>query len=430
MARSKVRGQIGEILDFFLMFLDDVMVVPRIAYFVQRFPQLSQGFVYNQMAAPVAAGWEARVIARKWEPERVCPEVAREAGFLERRHYLNRACDALKRMRRYYGSTFTRWRLRQQALRESRRHTGTEIPLPEPRFDVLHAQFGYAGAMALELRKLGLVQGPLITAFRGYDITAQVRKKGRSYYDDLFREGEWFLPSCRYFIDLMTDLGCPAERIRVIYSGINTDPLRDLPIRRERLDGAPVRLLSVGRLVPKKGFSIGIRALAEARKQGVELTYTIVGGGEDESRLKQLARDLGVGGHVHFPGAQPQEQIPGFLGEADIFLHPSETPDSGDQDGAANAPKEAGAAGLPVIVTAHGGLPEVVEDGVSGFVVPERAVEAMADRLATLAKDQETRYRFAEASRRHVLQTFDRGVINKQLMAFYEEVRCEAKDPS
>lgn len=395
--------------------------MPKIAYYVQRFPQISQGFVYNQMAAPHDMGWDTKVIACRCADASHIPQEASRCGYMERRSYLDWAATEIALARKLLGNTLTRKLLEFRHQVHSRRHTQKPLRFPGGNYDIIHAQFGYSGTVALQHRQLGMIEGPILTAFRGYDLTGFYRLKGPHYYDALKAEGDLFLPSCHYFKEMLIADGFPTERVKVIYSGINTTPLEHLPRPRGGDADEVVRVLSVGRLTAKKGFDVGIKAFAKAAAQCGNLRYCIVGGGDLDKELRELAATLGVLDRIEFAGEKDQEAVYPYLAKSDIFLHPSVTPASGDMDGAANAPKEGAAAGLPVIVSNHGGLKEVIEQGSGGYVVQEKDSDTIADHLISLAQDASLRTQMGVAARARALALFKREHINQQIMETYQE---------
>jgi len=258
----------------------------------------------------------------------------------------------------------------------------------------------------------------LVVAFRGRDISEQIATHGEHIYDELFREADACLPNCKFFAERLKGLGCPPERIRVVHSGVFPE---QFPFRPPAYDGQGfVRLLTVGRLVEKKGIEYAIRAVAQLREGGADARFTIVGDGPLRGELEGLAGDLGVADVVQFAGQRRQAEIADLLSKHHVFLAPSVTASDGDQDGPVNVLKEAMLTGLPVVATRHGGIPELVEEGVSGYVVPERDNEAIAEALARLLAEPERWRAMGEAGRQRVEAEFDaRGITDRLEMIYY-----------
>jgi glycosyltransferase involved in cell wall biosynthesis len=181
------------------------------------------------------------------------------------------------------------------------------------------------------------------------------------------------------------DLGCAPEKIEIQRAGI---PQADFPFRERPLpDNGQWRLLQAGRLIEKKGLKTTLRAFAGFRKEFPGARLTIAGEGPQLEELQSLARELQIDGAVDFVGFVSQEELRELLYSSQIFLHPSETGRDGNQEGVPNSMLEAMASGLPVFATRHGGIPEAVENNVSGILVNERDHRALADALIDCAKD-------------------------------------------
>lgn len=160
--------------------------------------------------------------------------------------------------------------------------------------------------------------------------------------------------------------------------------------------------LSVGRLVSRKAHDLLLRAVAELRRQGEAVAAVIVGDGPERPRLQALAHELGAEDAVRFAGFVPEEALPRYYAAADAFVLPSrQLPRRDGVEGFGIVFLEAGAAGLPVVGAATGGIPEAVEHGRTGLVVPADDVRSLADALRFLARSPEEARRFgAEGWRR------------------------------
>ena len=287
-------------------------------------------------------------------------------------------------------------------------------------YDVVHCQFGTVGLEVLPLRRLGALQGRLAVSIRGYDISGFLAKRGGRAYDRLFREADIFLSTSQFFSRRLIQLDCPKDKVRVYHSGISCQRFEFSPPHFPTR--GPLRLLSVGRLVEKKGIRYSIEALAQLDGLGRDIEYLIVGDGPRRGQLEQLAADLGVSRKVKFLGRRPHGEIPDLLKDAHIFVGPSVTAVGGDQDGPINTLKEAMATGLPVIATRHGGIPELVEDGVSGFLVPERDPAAIAEKVRTLVQNPEIWPAMGLVGRTRVEQDFDLNRLNDDLVEIYRNL--------
>ena len=157
---------------------------------------------------------------------------------------------------------------------------------------------------------------------------------------------------------------------------------------RQRTDGEPVRLISIGRMVPTKGHDTLIKACADLVRQGVAVSLELIGSGPIESELKQLTEAQGLSDHVEFRGGIAFDEVLEALQRADIFcLAPRMLPGQ-PPDGIPNVIAEAMALRIPVVTTRVSAIPELIEDGVSGLLVPVDDVDAMATAIASVVKDE------------------------------------------
>jgi glycosyltransferase involved in cell wall biosynthesis len=175
----------------------------------------------------------------------------------------------------------------------------------------------------------------------------------------------------------------------------------------------PARLLCVARLVEQKGLLVLMRACAVLRDRGVEAACDVVGGPEEPLyteyllELRREHRRLQLDGRVRFAGSQPFERILDAYRTADVFVLPCVVAADGRRDVTPNVVLEAMAMALPVVSTPVGGVPELVEDGVSGVLVPPGDAAALAAALEALIADPERRRRLGEAARRRIEERFD-----------------------
>ena len=272
----------------------------------------------------------------------------------------------------------------------------------------------------MALKKLNGSDTKLVIAFRGRDISAHIQSYGPQVYGKLFAAGDAFLPNCDFFRERLLELGCPAHQISVVRSGVDPQSFPYQPAPYEA--GDTVRLLSVGRLVEKKGMEYSLRAVGDLIREGQPVAYTIVGDGPLRESLEGIVHDLGIAHAVHFAGAMTRTDVATRLQQSHLFLATSVTASDGDQDGPVNVLKEAMLTGLPVVASRHGGITELVEDGVSGYLVPERDCHAIAERLRILLADPERWEAMGQSGRAFVIDLFAIGPLSDRLESLYYEM--------
>jgi colanic acid/amylovoran biosynthesis glycosyltransferase len=294
----------------------------------------------------------------------------------------------------------------------------------ERRFELVHAHFGPAGAYAR--RYAARHRLPLVVTFHGYDVP--ILSSRRRFLPlhlpyalgsgALLRELRLGLCASEELKRLLIGLGVAPERLLVHRLGIDLERFAFTDEPREPL------VVMVGRLVEKKGFDDGLRAFAHARSLGARARLSIVGEGELRRSLEQLARRLGVAGEVSFLGSRSNEQVAQLLSRARVLLAPSVVARDGNRESGLIVVKEASAVGTVPIGTVHGGIPESIEHGETGFLVAEHDFQAMGEHLARLLCDETARSRMARAARGKMEREFDNRTVVARLEDVYDEV-CE-----
>jgi colanic acid/amylovoran biosynthesis glycosyltransferase len=286
------------------------------------------------------------------------------------------------------------------------------------KYDVIHAHFGPVANNFRFAREVW--NAPLVVTFHGYDYCMIPHERGRNVYDLLFQDADAVMAISDYARTKLEVLGCPTEKLRVLHAGVC---LADFPYHRRTLgEGETVRILAVGRLVEKKGFEFAIRAIALVRRKYSNLRYDIIGDGPLRTALQRLVRELGLEEVVSLLGAADSDFIRERMAQAHLFLLASVTASDADQEGIPVSLMEAQATGLPVLSTNHSGIPELIADGASGTLVPERDTEALADRLVHMIEHSSEWPRMGREGRRIVEARFNVTALNHDLAQLYKEV--------
>lgn len=201
----------------------------------------------------------------------------------------------------------------------------------------------------------------------------------------------------------------PSGRVDLIYHGLDLARFPPPAAERQRRNGreasTPVTLLSVGRLVEKKGYEDLLRALS-GLPADLHWRFRHVGGGPLRSRLLHLARDLGVADRVTWLGAEPQGVVLTELRQADLFVLASRIAKDGDRDGLPNVLMEAASQELASVATRVSGIPELIEDGVTGVLVAPNDGTALSQALDDLIRDPARRLRLGRAARARLERDF------------------------
>ncbi|MCL4764831.1 MAG: glycosyltransferase family 4 protein [Hyphomicrobiaceae bacterium] len=220
----------------------------------------------------------------------------------------------------------------------------------------------------------------------------------------------WVVTCTRAGLQRLASLAPTLGHVRLVYHGLDLASFAASGEERSRRDGSdpsdPVRLLTVGRAVEKKGFDVLLEALARLPAD-LHWTLTHIGGGELLKALAKRAGALGIGHRIAWRGAQAQSTVLEAYRSADVFVLPCRTAGNGDRDGLPNVLMEAQSQRLACLSTLAGGVPELIRDGETGLLAPPGDSGALADGLAALIRDPGLRERLAAAGERHVRAKFD-----------------------
>ncbi|XHR28874.1 MAG: glycosyltransferase [Chthoniobacteraceae bacterium] len=284
--------------------------------------------------------------------------------------------------------------------------------------EVLHVYFGNIAVHTLPLLRHSPV--PVVVSFHGADAGVDMDWPAyRVAIEETFRVATLVLARSEALGQRLLEVGCPPEKLRIHRTGIPLENFHFAP-RSFPWDGA-WRLFQACRLIPKKGLHTALRAFATFSLAHPGSTFTIAGEGPLLEELQALASELGVAEVVRFTGFLKPEALAKQLAAAHVFVHPSEIGPDGNQEGVPNSMLEAMATGMPVVATRHGGIPEAVEEGVSGYLVAERDAEALAEALERITADPARYRRMGAAAARAVAEGFESHSQARTLERFYAE---------
>lgn len=287
--------------------------------------------------------------------------------------------------------------------------------------DVVVCHFGDIALRTMSLHRHTRPKGQLVAFFHGADMTRFVLTHGPGVYREVFDKASLCLPISERWKQRLVELGCAKSRLIVHRMGVDCARFPFIE-RRPDADG-PIRLVTIARLVEKKGIEYAIRAIAllpPALRARIE--YRIAGDGPLADELTTLATSLGVADRVLMLGWQDQAHVVGHVERAHLMLVPSVTAADGDQEGIPVSAMEAMASGLPVIATQHSGIPELVEDRVNGRLVPERDVPGLAEAIMETLEDPVRYADYASAARETVVRRFNQAHLNQELEDLLEKL--------
>jgi colanic acid/amylovoran biosynthesis glycosyltransferase len=281
----------------------------------------------------------------------------------------------------------------------------------------IHAVLAEYGPTAADVADVCEEAGvALIAHFHGFDAyESDTLKKYQKKYQRLFPKADAIVAVSRHMENQLISLGAPREKVHYNPCGMDatifygSDPAK-----------APPTFLTTGRFVDKKGPHLTLLAFSHVLAKVPDARLIMVGDGPLLDICTSLTKAWGIDKAVEFPGPQSHQEVATLMRRVRAFVQHSRVPVSGDSEGTPVAISEAGGAGLPVVATRHGGIPDVVEDGVTGFLVPEGDVPAMAERMLRLAQDPQLAAQMGRAGRGRVLEHFTLEQTIKKLSDIIE----------
>lgn len=276
--------------------------------------------------------------------------------------------------------------------------------------DHLHAHFTAGGNVSLAAH-----------LFNGQPFSFTAHASGDIFMNPILlekkvRHAAFVIPVCEYsrsYLNSVTGYKY-VEKMNVVHNGVDLDePSRLIGYRfneRNRSSRNGLRIVSVGSLIRVKGHATLVFACKALSEAGFKLKCEIIGDGPEKVTLARLIDEAGLPDLIELSGARSLSSVYTALAEADVFALLSEIDVNGYRDGFPTVLLEAMVMALPVVATWISGIPEIVEDGVTGFLVPERSPEAAAAALGSLLRDEQLRSTMGQAGRRRVEERFSLGV--------------------
>lgn len=296
------------------------------------------------------------------------------------------------------------------------------------KFDVLHVHWvlpnAPAAALVAQFRKL-----PLVISMHGSDVF--MAEKNRAFGATArwcFDRAQWLTACSDELMQRALALGADESTTEWIPYGADAKAFHVDSAAAQRVRDAlhlqndDVMILAVGRLVYKKGFEFLIAAMPEILQRAPHARLVLVGYGDLRDELETQAHALGLNGEVTFAGRVPREQIPAYFGAADIVSVPSVRDAAGNVDGLPNVVLEGMAAGKAIVASNIAGFPDVIDDGASGLLVPEKKSDALADAVVALARDARLRAALGERAREKIHTQLNWENVARRFIRVYEQV--------
>ena len=272
----------------------------------------------------------------------------------------------------------------------------------ERRIEAALAEYGEMGVHVMDAAKRAGI--PLIVHFHGYDASVRsVLEEHRETYPQMFGIASAIIAVSRAMQRKLIELGAPEEKVHYNPYGVDCDRFRGA-----EPGAAPPLFIAVGRFTKKKAPHITISAFAKVLTVCPKARLRMIGEGPLLEQCKVLAGNLGISSAIEFLGAQDHSVIEREMQNARCFVQHSVVAPSGDCEGTPVSILEAGATGLPVVSTRHAGIPDVVIEGETGFLVDEGDASGMADHMIQLAEQPELARSMGGVARKHIRANFSK----------------------
>ena len=406
----------------------------RIVLIVPSFPKLSETFIVNKFLG-MWYGWDVHIVCAHSDPRewQRFPDLGRMKHVKKRVHrswpirprwlaaclmplvFLSCLWRNPKGLMSYLFKGFSLFGV------DIFRRFYLDAELIALKVDLVHFEFG-ALAVTREYIK-ELLDVKLVASFRGHDLDFVGLDDFQGYYSETWKKADAFHFLGNNLWQQAVRRGCPLDKSKYIISPAidpeSFDPGERAHNQNTGTNGRPLRILSVGRLHWAKGYEYGLQAVKTLVDRGIACEYRIVGNGDSFACLAFARQQLGLDEIVTFLGGLPQAEVKAQMQWADILLHPAV------EEGFGNVVIEAQAMSLPVVCSDAVGLPENVADNETGFVVPRRSPEALAEKMILLAREPEVRQQMGLAGRQRVLTHFELREQNEAIDRMYREVLHE-----
>lgn len=379
-----------------------------VGFVLESFPQLSETFVLDQMRALAVDGHDVHVIADRLNA--YDESVFGDLSFIASSNLRWKAQPLISRLLGHLP-----WAISSRL----KMICDVAFDFQLRRYQLLVAHFGLNGQRLARSRSLHRFSTPFICIFHGYDVGIPLAEGRLIEYRTLFDQAKLLLCVNQWFCEVLADAGASVDKLRVHRMGVDVTKIDYRERPREQLN-----ILSVCRLVKKKGISVAIEAvsmLVKARPD-VRVSYRIVGDGPLREELEQQARLLGVAEQVKFLGAMPHSLVQQELYAANVFLLPSVTAENGDVEGVPVSLMEAMASGATVVSSRHSGIPELIADKEGGLLADEFDAAGLAAALEALYERPEWATKLAFNGSLAVAETFNSAKLAPAFLNYIDSV--------
>ncbi|MDY0220498.1 MAG: glycosyltransferase [Desulfobacterium sp.] len=398
---------------------------------LKGYPRISETFISNEILILESLGYKIHIISMRHPRERFIhasvKKIRAGVDYLPSTIMANlpllvyhNLLLALERPRAYFKAfkkAVKRWsRTRKSATLKHLLQAGVVVHKFLPGKDIVHLHAHFAHSPTSVALFSSILSGLPFSFFaHAKDIYTSDPRQLREKID-MAR----FVVTCtRYNEDYLARVSAgSATPLFCVYHGINLDYFS--PDKRMRIPSSPYRILTVARITEKKGLETVYRALAILRDRGIDFRHTLIGDGEEREKIEKVISELALNDRTTLCKTMTHEEVITYYGTSDLFVLGCKIAANGDRDGIPNVMAESMAMNLPVVATNVSGLPEFLEDGVTGLMVPPDDPVLFADAMERLLTDQDLRCRVVKGARKRVEAHFNNKKLVRELARIYE----------
>ena len=401
-----------------------------ILFKIQQFPHLSETFILNQILMAIDLGYDVKILVKDvldFEKSthidqllkyNISDKIVHDNYNIPKKKYLRLLKAGIILFRRTdwskiifffkLKSKFSLTWFYEIAFYSQFRNT-----------DIIHVQYGTNVHPVDILKKAGFFKGKLIVSFHGHDaffpINGFIQNDG--YYDHLFTGDNLIVANTLYLAEKIMGLGCNKENLVTIPVPVDTEYFYP---RTKVINNKEIKMITIGRLDPVKGHSVAIDYISRVKKMGLEVTFTIVGEGNEYKNLKNKIVGLALENTIKLVGRKSQGEVRELLNQSDIYLFTGVPVAGGRRETQGLATLEAQACALPVLAFDSGGVKYTLENGVTGFLCTENDLNCLSKKLELL-HDEDLRKKMGENARKFVQRKFSKNEIKKEWKAIYSD---------
>jgi glycosyltransferase involved in cell wall biosynthesis len=375
----------------------------KIAFIAHVFPRLHNTFILNEIVELIEQGHEVHVFSIYPSTETTINADVKSYNLLDRTYYFSQFAQ---------GEVPSHFAKYQEVLAESLPYlAAVSEKIRAEKFDVIHGILGNRPAtVSMLLSELSGV--PFTFEAHAYDLFVDF-----PFAQEKLAKARFVSTESNYNRNYLIEaIGADPNKVHIVPLAPNKKMLD----RVEKKEALPNLIVSACRLHPIKGLTYALQAVAKAKESIPDLQYIILGDGELNQDLMQETISLGLEGSVGFTSDVTNEEVCEVVRRSSVFILPCVISANGDRDGTPTAIAEAQYLGVPIISSNISGLPELVEDGVSGILTEPEDVDAIARGIISLMRDPALRARMGAAGRRIIEQKYNITTNVAQLAAHWQ----------